>query len=209
MILTIKKDHPSPRIVDRVAEALRNDNAVAFPTDTVYALGASLTSRKATDRIYLLKNHKRNKPLSILCADIRQVSEYAYIDNAGYRMMRRCLPGPYTFILNATRLVPHPMTSRRRTVGIRVPDHPVALAIIEALGNPLISTSAMSQERQVLDDPTEIEKKLGHALACVLDAGPIPYEPSTIIDLSGPEPVVVRRGKGALEPLGLEEAPVS
>lgn len=207
MLIKVNKDHPQPYAIERAVQALRDGKVIALPTDTTYGIGASLFEKKAIEHIYLLKNHKRNKPLSILCEDLKMVSLFAHIDDAAYRVMRECLPGPYTFVMHAKRVVPKLMMTRRKTVGIRVPNHAVTLAIIHALGDPIISTTAMSQDREVLDTPEEILRVLGHGLEFVLDAGPIRNEPSTVVDLTGPEPVLIRRGKGPIAPLGIPEPP--
>ncbi|MFA6449799.1 MAG: L-threonylcarbamoyladenylate synthase [bacterium] len=196
-LLKTHAEHPDIRLIRKAAEALKGDKLIAYPTDTVYGLGASLFSKKAIEKIYMLKPHKKKKPLTFVCADLKDISRYAQVSDAAYRIMKKLAPGPYTFILNATREVPRLMMTPRKTVGIRVPDNEVCQAIIAEIGNPIISTTAMSQDREYLDDPDDIMDSLGHALEYVIDIGRLPYELSTVIDLTDCDtPVIIRQGKG-------------
>jgi tRNA threonylcarbamoyl adenosine modification protein (Sua5/YciO/YrdC/YwlC family) len=195
-ILEIDPLHPQPRLIERAVLTLSEGGLVAFPTDTYYGLGCDLFDKRAIERIYQLKQLPREHELSFICADLADVSRYAIVDNAAYRVLRRKTPGPYTFILPATRLVPDLLLRRQKTVGIRLPDSPIALAIVNALEHPLISTSAATPDGQVLIDAKDIKDRLGHGLELILDGGYKPNEPSTVLDLTGPEPIVVRQGKG-------------
>jgi len=195
-ILAIDPEHPQPRLVDRAVQALASGGLLAFPTDTYYGLGCDLFDKRAIERIYQLKQLPRFHELSFLCADLAEVSRYAVVENAAYRVLRRKTPGPFTFILPATRLVPDLVLRRQKTVGIRVPRSPIALEIVRRLSHPLISTSAATPDGEVLIDARDIKEKLGHGLDLILDGGYQPSEPSTVIDLTGPEPRVVRQGKG-------------
>ena len=174
-IVEIDPAHPQPRVVERAVSVLSSGGLLAFPTDTYYGLGCDLFDKRAIERIYQLKQLPRSHELSFVCQDLAEISRYAIVDNAAYRVLRRKVPGPYTFILPATRLVPDLVLRRQKTVGIRIPDSPIAL---------------------------EIVKRLGHGLDLVLDGGYRPNEPSSVIDLSGPEPVVIREGKGDVSDLG-------
>ncbi|HET9594766.1 MAG TPA: L-threonylcarbamoyladenylate synthase [Anaeromyxobacteraceae bacterium] len=195
-ILTIDPAHPQPRLVERAVQTLSSGGLIAFPTDTYYGIGCDLFDKRAIERIYQLKGIPRTHELSFICADLAEVSRYAIVDNAAYRVLRRKTPGPYTFILPATRLVPDLVLRRQKTVGIRLPDSPIAVEIVKLLAHPLISTSAATPEGEVLIDPRDIKDRLGHGLELILDGGYQPNEPSSVIDLTGPEPAVVRHGKG-------------
>ena len=200
-IWSIDPEHPQPRVVEKAVSVLASGGLVAFPTDTYYGLGCDLFDKRAIERIYLLKQLPRTHELSFLCADLAEIARYAMLDNAAYRVLRRKTPGPFTFIFPATRLVPDLALRRQKTVGIRLPASPIALELVRALAHPMISTSAATPEGEVLIDARDIKERLGHGLDLILDGGYKPNEPSTVIDLSGPEPVVVRVGKGDVSDL--------
>lgn len=200
-ILAIDPLHPQPRLVEKAVSTLAEGGLVAFPTDTYYGIGCDLFDKRAIERIYQLKQLPRTHELSIICADLGEVSRYAMVDNAAYRVLRRKTPGPYTFILPATKIVPDLLVRRQKTVGVRIPDSPIALEVVRKLEHPIISTSAATPDGEVLIDPREIKEKLGHGLELILDGGYKPNEPSSVIDLSGPRPVVVRQGKGDVSDL--------
>lgn len=200
-ILAVDPNHPQPRLIERAVATLAEGGLIAFPTDTYYGIGCDLFDKRAIERIYLLKQMPRVHELSFICADLAEVSRYAIVDNAAYRVLRRKTPGPYTFILPATRVVPDLVVRRQKTVGVRIPDSPIPLEIVRRLEHPLISTSAATPEGEVLIDPKDIKERLGHGLELILDGGYQPNEPSSVIDLSGPTPVVVRQGKGDVSDL--------
>lgn len=195
-IVEIDPRHPQPRIIERAVQTLASGGLVAFPTDTYYAIGCDLFDKRAIERIYQLKQLPRTHELSFVCPDLAEVSRYAIVDNAAYRVLRRKTPGPFTFVLPSTRLVPDLVLRRQKTVGVRVPDSPIALALVRALAHPVISTSAAAPDGEVLIDAREIKERLGHGLDLILDGGYKPNEASSVVDLTGPEPVVVRQGKG-------------
>jgi tRNA threonylcarbamoyl adenosine modification protein (Sua5/YciO/YrdC/YwlC family) len=200
-IVAIDPIHPQPRLVERAVGVLSSGGLVAFPTDTYYGIGCDLFDKRAIERIYQLKQLPKSHELSFICADLAEVSRYAIVDNAAYRVLRRKTPGPYTFILPATRVVPDLVVRRQKTVGIRIPESPIALEIVRMLQHPLVSTSAATPDGEVLIDPKDIKEQLGHGLELILDGGYKPNEPSSVIDLSGPHPVVVRQGKGDVSDL--------
>lgn len=195
--LVVNPEFPEPRKIRRAAEVLERGGVIAYPTDTTYGIGCSIFEKRAIDRIIRLKGLGKDHLFSFVCPDLSDIARYAQVENHTYRLMRRLLPGPYTFILKATPMVPRMLQSKRKTVGIRVPNHPVCLALAREFGKPIISTSATYQgEKQ--RDATEISLNLGHGLDCIVDAGWLDEPNSSVVDLSGPWPEVVREGAGDL-----------
>lgn len=191
--------HPQPRHVARAVAVLQGGGIVSYPTDTYYALGCDLFQRKAMERLALLKRRDDRKPFAFLCADLGEVAKYGIVSNESYRLMRRLLPGPYTIVLEATRLTPRTSLTRQRQVGVRVPDASVAVALVRALGRPLATTSAALPGEEPLIDAADIQQHLGHGIDLILDGGVTLNQPSTVLDLTGPAPVVLRQGKGRVE----------
>ena len=183
--------------VPRAVESLKSGGVVVYPTDTVYGMGCDLLNKRALEKVYQYKKMPRHKPLSFICADMSQVAEYAQLSTPAFKLMRRLLPGPFTFILQATRLVPKVMLSNQHTVGIRVPAHDICLDLVRGLGNPLVNTSASTHIDEVVSDPDHIQREF-HMVDLMLTEGPLESDPSTIIDFTGDDPVVVRQGKGDL-----------
>ena len=196
-ILHTNSINPQKRHIQRVVEALTEGKLVCYPTDTTYGIGCDLLNKRAIEKIYTLKKRDRRKPVSILCSDLKELSQYGVISNSAYRILRRLLPGPYTFILPATPLVPKVMLTPQKMVGARIPDCLIVRDVVEALGRPLISTSATVEDGTVLNEPEEIEKRFRGKIEIVI-AEACPGEPSSIIDLTGDEPVLIRRGLGDL-----------
>mgnify|MGYP000982496248 CR=1 FL=1 len=195
--LVVNKEFPEPRKIQRAVEFLDRGGVVVYPTDTAYGIGCSIFEKKAIDRITRLKGLSDDHLFSFVCPDLSDIARYAQVENEAYRIMKRLLPGPYTFILRATPLVPRMLQSKRKTVGIRVPNNPVTLALARAFAKPILSTSASFQGKTLVD-AGEINVALGHGLDCILDADLIDAPPSSVVDLSGPYPVVVREGAGDL-----------
>jgi tRNA threonylcarbamoyl adenosine modification protein (Sua5/YciO/YrdC/YwlC family) len=198
-ILEIDARRPNPRHVQRALGILQQGGLIAYPTDTYFGIGCDLLNRRAIDRLYALKARDRKKPLAFLCPDLSDVAKYGHVSTFAYRLMRRLTPGPFTFVLEATRAVPDMMMTRQKQVGIRVPDAPFARQLAQELGRPLVTTSASDPEGNVLVDAREIKEKLGHGLDLILDGGVMQNEPSTVVSLVGDRIEVLRQGKGELE----------
>ena len=199
MVIEINPRSPEPRKIRRAVEALRDGEIIAYPTDTCYGLGCDLFNKKAIDRLYQIKGMPKSHPLSFVCRDIASIAKYAMLHNYEYGIVKDYLPGPYCFILNATREVPRIVQTARKQVGIRVPNHPVALALVEELGGPIISSTAARMDAEPHVDPREIDSDFS-GLALVLDGGPGGLFPTTVVDLTGESPVIVRAGAGDVSP---------
>jgi tRNA threonylcarbamoyl adenosine modification protein (Sua5/YciO/YrdC/YwlC family) len=195
-IVAIDPAHPQPRHLDRGVALLREGELIAYPTDTYYGLGCDLSNKRAIDRLYLLKGHDRRRPMSLLVSSLSEVAQYAKVSNFAYRVIRHLTPGPFTFVLEATKRVPEAMQTRQKTVGIRVPDHPVVVGLCERLGHALVTTSANLRDGEVLIGAGDVQQVFGHGLSLVLDGGTQHNEPSTIISLVGDQVEVLRQGKG-------------
>jgi len=206
LLLEIDPERPRPRQKKKIGEGFSRGKIIVLPTDTWYGIGADFFNKKAIRRIYQIKGLHKSSPFSFVCADLRDISRYAFVTDYAYRILKRFLPGPYTFILQGSREVPKMMLTKRRTVGIRIPDHPVCEAIAGALGNPLISTSAVIGDGPVWSDPKEINEILGKRCAVVVDCGIIPAVPSSVISLVNDERLILRKGKGDVSTF-LENSP--
>lgn len=199
----IHPTHPQLRLVRRAADIVRGGGLIAYPTDSCYALGCHLGDAKALERLRRLRGLDERHHLTLMCRDVSEIASYAVVDDAGFRLIKQ--PGSYTFILKARRQVPRRlMHARRKTIGVRVPGHPVAHALLEELGEPLLSaTLLLAGDAVPLSDAAQIRTRLERQLDLVVDAGHCGVEPSTVIDLTGAEPVVVRQGKGSLAPFAV------
>jgi tRNA threonylcarbamoyl adenosine modification protein (Sua5/YciO/YrdC/YwlC family) len=198
MIVKIHLQNPEPRLVRKAAEILAAGGIVIYPTDTVYGLGCSVANKNAIEKIYLIKRQRTDKPFSFICSDLTHISEYARVSNAAFKTMKHLIPGPYTFILPAGRMkaLPRILVSRRKSVGIRVPNSQVALALVEQLGHPILSTSVTTEDGELLNDPAVIGEHFNNIVDMIIDGGVLTSEPSTILDLTDESPVVVRHGAG-------------
>lgn len=199
MILEIHRQHPEPRKIQRALDTLKDDGVIAYPTDTVYGLGCDITSKKAIERIYQMKGMRADQPLAFICPDLGEIAKYAMVSDRAYRLMRRLTPGPYCFILEATREVPRILQMKRKTVGIRVPHDEVALALVRALGHPIVSTTA-AKDGEPFADPAELAAAF-RGVDLVLDGGAGGLVPTTILDLTSGEVEVIREGAGPIDSL--------
>jgi tRNA threonylcarbamoyl adenosine modification protein (Sua5/YciO/YrdC/YwlC family) len=196
MIIAINPKNPQMRLIRKVVDVLKEGGVIGYPTDTIYGVGCNLFNPEAIRKIHRLKRIEGNKPLSFICSDLKDISQYAYVSNYAYKMMKRLLPGAYTFILKATKLVPKVAMTKQKTVGIRIPDNRICLALVKELGHPIISTSVYKPDEGLYNDPSEIEDRFGKQLDLVIDGGVIVAEHSSIIDLSDDGPRVIRKAKG-------------
>ncbi len=202
MIVEIDTEEPESWLIGQVANVLRRGGIVVTPTDTVYGLTCCIDQPDAIKRIYALKEMDPKKPLAILVPDMPTIGRFAKgVSTPAFRVMKRVLPGPYTFIFEASPEVPKIMLRKRRTIGVRMPGHPVSLALLAELGEPLLSTSIRNPNDDFVNDPVEIDATYGNRIDIVIDSGPLLPVPSTVVDLSGGEPVLLREGKGDVEAL--------
>jgi tRNA threonylcarbamoyl adenosine modification protein (Sua5/YciO/YrdC/YwlC family) len=201
VLLEINPVNPQQRKINMVVATLKKGGVIAYPTDTLYGIGCDIMNKKAIERIYQIKQWPKNKPFSFICSDLKNISQYAKVSNYAYKTMRRLLPGPYTFVLDGSNQVPKMMLTKRKTAGIRVPDNPICHALIAALGNPIISTTASTPDGEVFNEPWLIEEHFGKQLDFVIDGGPVVGEPSSVISLIGDEPQVLRKGSGDVSTL--------
>jgi tRNA threonylcarbamoyl adenosine modification protein (Sua5/YciO/YrdC/YwlC family) len=205
-LFAIHPTHPQARLVKRAADIVRGGGLIAYPTDSCYALGCHLGDTRALERLRRIRGIDERHHLTLMCRDLSEIGTYAIVDDARYRVLKMVTPGSYTFILRARRQVPRRlMHPRGKTVGMRVPGHPVAHALLVELGEPMLSaTLHLPGDPQPLADPEEIRTRLEHQIDLVVDAGASGVEPSTVIDLSGATPLVLRKGKGSLAPFNVE-----
>lgn len=204
---SIHPENPQPRLIKQAAEMLREGAVIVYPTDSGYALGCHLDDKDAVTRIRQIRGLDEKHLMTLMCRDLSELAKYARVDNAQFRLLKNNTPGSYTFILDATKEVPrrlqHP---KRSTVGLRIPDHPIALALLEELGEPLLSsTLILPDEDQPLTDVDEIREHLERLVELVIEGGSVGLGPTTVIDLTNTAPVLLRRGIGAVAHLGIEE----
>lgn len=196
MLININPQNPQPRLIRKVVDVLKAGGIVVYPTDTYYGIGCDLMNPKAIERIYQLKRRDKSKPFSFICSDLTNISQYAKVSNYAYRTMKRLLPGPYTFILEGSKLVPKIMLTKRKTAGIRVPDNAICLALVRELGHPIITTSATTVEGEGFHDASLIHDHFGKQVDFVIDGSPVSGEPSSIVALIDDTPQIIRRGAG-------------
>ncbi len=197
-VIDIRVDNPDQRRVDLAVDKIQKGGIICYPTDTVYGIGTSITNGRAIEQIDRIKRIANKKLLSLICKDLKDISQYAYVSNQAYKIMRRCLPGPFTFILPATSETPKRLSHKRRTVGIRIPDNLLCQALVECLGSPLINTSVPAGPDEILNDPYEIERRIGNDLEIIFNGGILLSEPSTVVDLTDYAPQIIREGAGEI-----------
>ena len=200
---SVHPDNPQPRLVKHAVEIIRDGGVIAYPTDSCYALGCHIGDKAAMERIRRIRRVDERHHFTLVCRDLSEVGQFAKVDNLQFRLMRANTPGSYTFILRASRDLPRRLLTPRHTIGVRIPDHPVALALLQELGEPLLSSTLILPAHGVaLNDAHEIRRHLEHELDLVIDSGPCNGEVTTVIDLSLEAPRLVREGKGDIRPFG-------
>jgi tRNA threonylcarbamoyl adenosine modification protein (Sua5/YciO/YrdC/YwlC family) len=201
---SVHPENPQPRLLKQAAQLLRDGGLVAVPTDSSYAVIARLDDKAAADGLRRLRGLDERHHLTLLCRDLAEIGHFARVDNRQYRLLKAATPGPFTFILEATREVPRRVSHpSRKTIGIRVPDHPVTLGLLEQMGEPLLSTTLIPDgETEAMNDPEAIRERYQHEVAAVIDSGACPKEPTTVVDLTD-DAVIVRRGRGDPSLLGI------
>ncbi|MBD3359438.1 MAG: threonylcarbamoyl-AMP synthase [Candidatus Buchananbacteria bacterium] len=205
MYLKINPDSPQTNKIKKTVTAIKNGAVIAYPTDTVYGLGCDIFNKQAVNKIYNIKKRDKKKPLSILCADFKQASQYVIIPDYAFKLMKKILPGPYTFILKARNNMPKNILAKNKTVGIRIPDNQFCLQITKQLGSPIITTSLNISGEQNIKNLQELSKEIRNKIDLMLDAGYLPDKPSTIIDLSQDEIEIIRKGQGDLNFIDLKQ----
>jgi len=201
MYFSINNQNPQARLIKKAVDILRDGGVIIYPTDTVYGLGCDLYNKKGIEKIYEIKKRNKKQPFSFVCADLKDISRYARVSDYAYKTMKRLLPGPYTFILEASRLVPKIILPKRQTTGIRVPDNRICLALVRELGQPIISTSVKTENGDILSDPYNIKEIFGHFVDLVIDGGTLVPEQSSVVSLVDDIIEVIRVGKGDVSTL--------
>jgi len=199
MLIKLHDETPNKRDVEKIINVLNNDGLIIYPTDTGYAMGCSINSKKGLDRLLMIKDPEKRNYMSFICHSLKNISEYAEVSNNAYKILKKHLPGPYTFILKATKLVSKHISSSKKTVGIRIPDNSIILHLVSELGHPITSTSINSTESEPLSDPYEIHEHYRKLVDVVIDGGEIYPDFSTVVDISEDEIEIIREGKGSLE----------
>lgn len=196
--LEIHPTHPQGRLLRAAVEVLRDDGVIVYPTDSTYALGCRMDAKDGQARIHAIRRDDRGHYLTLVCPDLSSLATHARVDNRVFRLLKSLTPGPYTFVLPASREIPKRILDpKRKTIGLRIPDHPVAHALLVELGEPLLSATLVDAQLELpLADPLDLFDRYGHAVDLMLDAGPCGLEPTTILDLTGARPLLVRQGCG-------------
>jgi tRNA threonylcarbamoyl adenosine modification protein (Sua5/YciO/YrdC/YwlC family) len=196
MRLSINPENPQERHVKQVVECLRQGGVIIYPTDTTYGLGCDIFNRKGVKKIFQIKQRDNRKPFSFICSDLAEISNYAQVSNFAFKIMKRHLPGPYTFVLDATKIVPDSLSTKQKTVGVRIPDNKICRDIVKLLGHPLVTTSANISGAETPQDPQEIDEAMGRMVEMVVDGGISLAEASTVISLVDDKIEVLREGSG-------------
>lgn len=202
MLLEINPINPQQRLIDQTVKLLKSGAVICYPTDTGYGIGCDLFNPKSIKTLMQLKRRPKHKPFSFMCSDLKDISQYAHVSNTAYRLLKKNLPGPYTFVLPGSKLVPKIMATKQKTVGIKVPTHPISRLLLETLGNPIVNTSVQLEDDEdaTLAEPFEIDEYIGNRIELIIDGGPIYPDPSSVIDLTGDYPEILREGKGDVTP---------
>jgi len=196
--LNLHLDNPQVRFINKAVDSLKNGDVIIYPTDTVYGLGCDIFNRKAVERIYSIKNESNTKLFSFIIPNLKDIAKYAKVSNYAYKIIKKLTPGPYTFVLPASKEVPKKIWTKRKTVGIRIPNNEIALTLTKELGNPIISTSATTRKGELLFNPLEIKNIFNFQVDLMLSMGALNGVPSSIIDLTGEEAEIIREGSGNL-----------
>lgn len=199
MYLKLNPDNPQQRHIEKAVLILKKGGVIIYPTDTFYGIGCDIMNKKAIERIYQIKQRNKKQPFSFICPNLKDISKYAKVSNFAYRNMKRLLPGPYTFVLSGSKMVPKIMLTKRRTAGIRVPDNLIATSIASKLGNPIISTSVTDSDGNALKDPAFIYDMFNDKVDLVIDSGMVAGKPSSVISLIDDIPEIIRYGAGNVE----------
>ncbi|NMB64199.1 MAG: threonylcarbamoyl-AMP synthase [Spirochaetes bacterium] len=199
MIVLINESNPQKRFIKKAKEILEEGGIIIFPTDTVYAYGCDINDKRAIERLYHIKRIPKNKPLSFIFSDISEISQYVRnVSDQAFKIMKKAFPGPYTFIFQASKLVPKIAITNQKTIGVRIPDNNIALELVQALGHPIMTASVSTKEGDYVIDPVDLDKEYRNAVDMILSCGPKASDPSTVVDFSGGDIKIVRKGKGEL-----------
>ena len=196
MLIKINPENPQMRQIEKIRDILKKGGIISYPTDTFYGIGCDIMNKKSIERVYQIKQRNKKKPFSFVCADLKNISHYAKVSNFAYRTMKRLLPGPYTFLLQGSKMVPKIMLTKRKTAGIRVPNNNIALTISRELKNPILSTTATNPEGEIFKDPYLIDEWFGNRIDAVIDGGIVPGTASSIVSLINDIPEIIRYGAG-------------
>jgi tRNA threonylcarbamoyl adenosine modification protein (Sua5/YciO/YrdC/YwlC family) len=195
-MLYINPDNPQSRLIEKAVAVLKHGGIICYPTDTVYGIGCDIFNQKAVKRLHQIKGRSKEKPFSFMCCDLKDVSTYCSLSNVAYRVMKKNLPGAYTFVLPTMKIVPKIMITKQKTVGIRVPESPICQMLVQLLGNPIVTTTAAIDGEELPSSAFEVEQLFGNQVDEIIDGGDVFPMPSSVVDLTGPEPIVLREGKG-------------
>lgn len=198
--LEINPINPQARLIAMAVDVLKKGGIICCPTDTMYGISCDIFNQKAVKRVHEIRQRPRHKPFSFMCSSLKDLSQYAHVSSRAYRLLRRHLPGPYTMVLPGSKLVPRVMLTKQKTVGIRMPDSAICLAIIEQLGNPMLNTSALREDRDPPSDAFDAEELFGNQVDLIIDGGAISPNPSSVISLVTDQPEILREGKGDTAP---------
>jgi len=196
IMILINPDNPQQRLIDQVVTQLKSGATICYPTDTCYGIGCDMFNQKAIKKIIQIKKRPKHKPFTFMCSSLKNISEYAHVSNSAYRLLKKNLPGPYTFVLPGTKLVPKIMSTKQKTVGIRVPDSEICALLLATLGNPIINTSVPYENDPPPIEAYEIEMLMGNRVDVIIEGGPAYPDPSTVVDLTSNTPEILREGKG-------------